>query len=200
MHLINIEGFPVAITELNNTDLTELQDYYLPIASDVKDEDLNRNFIKISKNRSQDYDETNLFDKFNKRLQPYADTYVRSFNFSFPYTTKIKTWYNVHAKYDHQQLHNHIVTNVPAFSSVCVLKQPNSDSGQLCFPTPALSNHLKYLELDPNNDYPNIFEPNMYDGALIFFPSCLNHFVTYNQTDDLRIVFASNILVKQIEL
>lgn len=196
MNVVNIEGFPVVISTLNDNDLTELQDHYLPIASDIKDGDLNPNFVKISKNRTQ-HNDSSLFKKFNEIFQPYVDNYIKGFDFKFPFTTEIQTWYNVHAKYDHQQLHNHVVTNVPAFSSVCVLKQPNQDAGQLCFSTPSLSNHLKYLELDPYNDYPNIFEPPMYDGALIFFPSCLNHFVTYNQTDDLRIVFASNIIVKQ---
>ena len=180
----------------SHNDLKDLQDHYLPLVSDIKEDDVNHNFVRISKNRSQDY-EKDLFNKFNKVLHPYADEYVKGFNFRFPYTTKIKTWYNVHGKYDHQQLHNHVVTDVPAFSSVCILKQPNENAGQLCFYTPSLSNHFKYLELDPYNDYPNIFEPDMYDGVLIFFPSCLEHFVTYNQTDDLRVVFASNIIVER---
>lgn len=197
MHIVHLEGFPVLVHQLNEYDLQALQDHYLPIVSDIKEEDINYNFVKISKNRSQDFDESGLFEKFNKILKPYAEEYVKGFNFKFPYTLNIKTWYNVHAKYDHQQLHNHIVTEVPAFSSVCIIKQPNSNSGQLCFYTPSLSNHFKYLELDPYNDYPNIFEPEMYDGVLIFFPSCLEHFVTYNQTDELRVVFASNIIVKR---
>lgn len=200
MNIIHVEGLPVGITELSNIDLNELQEHYLPIVSDINENDLQEGPVKTSKNRSQKYDTLGTFDKFNQVLTPYVDQYVQWFRFQFPHTVEIDSWYNVHAKYDHQQLHNHIITNVPAFSSVCVLKQPNSDAGQFSFPTPALSNHLKYLELDPDNNYPNVLEPPMHDGVLIFFPSCLNHYVTYNRTDELRIVFASNIIVKRTNL
>ena len=117
--------------------------------------------------------------------------------FQFPYKVEIDTWYNVHNQYDHQQLHNHITTNVPAFSCVVILKQPNENSGQLVFRTPNLSNHLKYLELDPLDRYPNVYKPPMEEGILIIFPSCLEHYVYYNQTNESRVVFASNIVIKR---
>ena len=117
--------------------------------------------------------------------------------FQFPYKVEIDTWYNVHNQYDHQQLHNHITTNVPAFSCVVILKQPNENSGQLVFRAPNLSNHLKYLELDPLDQYPNVYKPPMQEGVLIIFPSCLEHYVYHNQTNESRVVFASNIVIKR---
>ena len=198
MDIMSIEGFPVGFTRLSDDNLKDLQSYYLPIISNISENDLCTDYNKISKNRDQKYDTDQTFNKYNEIILPYLDYYIDSFNFNFSYNTTINTWYNVYAKHDHQQLHNHIVNNVPAFSCVCLLKQPFEDSrgGQLCFPTPNLSNHLKYLELDPSNNYPNIFQTPTYEGSIVFFPSCLDHFVTYNQTDELRAIFSSNIIVK----
>jgi len=195
MNLLSVEGLPVGISMLSDDDLQTLQAYYLPIIFDIKESDLCTDYSRISKNRDQRYDSDNTFELYNDIISPYLEQYIESYNFEFPYSKSINTWYNVHAKNDHQQLHNHIITDPPAFSCVCLLKQPVDNGGQLCFPTPAISTHLKYLNLDPNNRYSNIFETSTNEGALVFFPSCLDHFVTYNQTDELRAVFSSNINV-----
>ena len=199
MDIISIEGMPVAFASLSNSDLKDLQEYYLPIMFDIKESDMYNGYCRISKNERQS-DNAELFVKYNETLKPYITDYVQSYNFDFSYELSMDTWYNVHAKHDHQQPHNHIVTNVPAFSAVCLIKQPEGNGGQLCFPTPSLSNHLKYLELDPNNNYPDYFGTPVEEGSLVFFPSCLSHFVTHNQTDELRAVFSSNIKVKNKNL
>jgi hypothetical protein len=157
---------------------------------------------KISKNLSQHEDHTKFFELYNNTVigYPYIQSYIDSFQFQFPYTTEITTWYNGHMKNDHQIIHNHISTNVPTFSAVLILKQPNADAGQFCFHTPNLSNHLKYLELDPFDKFPNTFQPLMEDGVFMVFPSCMEHYVTYNRTDEIRIVFASNIRIMREEI
>jgi hypothetical protein len=195
--IIKLEGFPIGLFKLSDTDLEDLQNHYLSSVFDVKDDDICEGGLKISKNRSQRWDNEEYFKKYNDTITPYIQRYVDSYMFQFPYSIKIDTWYNVHKQYDHQTLHNHITTNVPAFSCAVILKQPNENAGQFCFHTPNLSNHLKYLELDPMNRYPNVFEPKMEDGAMILFPSCLDHYVTYNETKEYRAVFASNIIIKR---
>lgn len=197
--IYQIEGYPVAITKLLSGDLQKLQDYYLPLINNTEIITATPRECKVSKNMSQRWDNTDFFKLYNDTVlnYPYIQSYIDSFQFNFPYTVEIDTWYNGHLKYDHQQIHNHITTNVPAFSSVVLLRQPNEDAGQFCFHTPNLSNHLKYLELDPMNVFPNTFRPNMEDGLLIIFPSCMEHYVTYNQTDEVRVVFASNINIKR---
>lgn len=196
---IQLEGYPVSISQLNIGDLKMLQDHYLPLILNVEDDEHEGAQSRISKNASQRWGDADFFQKWNDTLlpAPYIQSYIDSFMFRFPYKVEINTWYNVHNQYDHQQLHNHITTNVPAFSCVVILKQPNGASGQLVFRTPSLSNHLKYLELDPVDQYPNTYKPPMKDGMLIIFPSCLEHYVFYNQTDESRVVFASNIIIKR---
>jgi len=197
--MIHIEGYPVSISRLNSVDLKMLQDHYLPLILTGDDDEYKGTESKISKNASQRWGDADFFEKWNNTLlpAPYIQSYIDSFMFQFPYKVEINTWYNVHNQYDHQQLHNHITTNVPAFSAVVILKQPNLNSGQLVFRTPNLSNHLKYLELDPLDRYPNIYKPPMEEGVLIVFPSCLEHYVFYNQTTESRVVFASNIVIKR---
>lgn len=194
-----IEGYPVVITTLSDGDLAELQSYYLPKCLNIKESDAGFNgFQNFAKNQSQRWTEDKtFFDKWNATITPYIENYVKSFNFQFPWKMEIDTWYNVHGKYGYQQLHDHITTNCPAFSCAIVLKQPNEDAGQFVFPAPSFSKHLKYLELDPLDQYQNIFQPPMHDGAMIIFPSCMDHYVTQNMTDELRVVFASNIVVKR---
>ena len=196
---IHLEGYPVGISELNTTDLKMLQDHYLPLILNGKGDEATGGVSKISKNASQRWGDANFFKKWNDTLlpAPYIQDYIDSFFFHFPYTVEIDTWYNVHNQYDHQQLHNHITTNVPAFSSVVILKQSSPEAGQFVFRTPNLSNHLKYLELDPLDRYPNTYEPIMKEGLLIMFPSCLEHYVYYNQTTEPRVVFSSNIIIKR---
>jgi len=197
--MIQLEGYPVSISRLNPGDLKMLQDHYLPLILNGEENEYKGEESRISKNASQRWSDADFFKKWNDTLlpAPYIQSYIDSFMFQFPYKVEIDTWYNVHNQYDHQQLHNHITTNVPAFSCVIILKQPNADSGQLVFRTPSLSNHLKYLELDPQDHYPNIYKPPMEEGILIIFPSCLEHYVFYNQTDESRVVFASNIVIKR---
>jgi hypothetical protein len=197
--IIQLEGYPVSISRLNDMDLKILQDHYLPLILNGEEDEYKGGESRISKNASQRWGDADFFKKWNDTLlpAPYIQSYIDSFMFQFPYEVEINTWYNVHNQYDHQQLHNHITTNVPAFSSVVILKQPNENSGQLIFRTPNLSNHLKYLELDPLNQYPNIYKPPMEEGILIIFPSCLEHYVFYNQTKESRVVFASNIAIKR---
>lgn len=197
--IIHVEGYPVSVSRLNNEDLKMLQDHYLPLILNKKDDEYKGDESRISKNESQRWGNADFFKKWNDTLlpAPYIQSYIDSFMFQFPYSVEIDTWYNVHNQHDHQQLHNHITTNVPAFSSVVILRQPNFNSGQLVFRAPNLSNHLKYLELDPLNQYPNVYKPPMKEGSLIIFPSCLEHYVYYNQTTESRVVFASNIVIKR---
>lgn len=193
-------GYPVTITQLSQEDLVELQNHYLPHCLSISDKDRVLNGgSSFHKNYSQRWDDNNgsFFDKWNSTLEPYIKRYIDSFNFQFPWSMYIDTWYNVHGKYDFQSIHDHITTNCPAFSCSVVLKQPNDDAGQFCFHIPNFSRHLKYLELDPLNMYPDTYQPRMVDGVVIIFPSCLDHFVTQNSTEDLRVVFASNIVVKR---
>lgn len=195
---VQLEGYPVGITELNELDLKMLQDHYIPLI--LNEEDNGTNPInKISKNRSQRGDDTDFFKKWNDTLLPgpYIQDYIDSFLFQFQYTLEMDTWCNVYKQHDHQQLHNHITTNVPAFSTAVILKQSSPEAGQFVFRTPNLSNHLKYLELDPLNCYPDTYQPRMKEGSIIIFPSCLEHFVYHNQTTEPRIVFSSNIIIKR---
>lgn len=197
--MIQLEGYPVSISRLANDDLKMLQDHYLPLILNGKEDEFKGDESRISKNESQRWSDADFFKKWNDTLlpAPYIQSYIDSFMFQFPFAVEIDTWYNVHNQYDHQQLHNHITTNVPAFSCVVILMQPNENSGQLIFRAPNLSNHLKYLELDPLDQYPNIYKPPMEEGILIVFPSCLEHYVYYNQTPESRVVFASNIVIKR---
>jgi len=196
---IHLEGYPVGILELDASDLKTLQDHYLPLTLNGEDDEYKGSASRISKNSSQRWGDADFFKKWNDTLLPgpYIQDYIDSFLFKFQYTVEMQTWYNVYNQYDHQQLHNHITTNVPAFSSVVVLKQSSPEAGQFVFRTPNFSNHLKYLELDPMNQYPNTFEPIMKEGLLIIFPSCLEHYVYYNQTTEPRVVFSSNIIIKR---
>lgn len=197
--ILHIEGYPVSISRLSADDLKTLQDHYLPLILNDEEDEYKDEESRISKNASQRWGDADFFKKWNDTLlpAPYIQSYIDSFMFQFPHTVEMSTWYNVHNQYDHQQVHNHITTNVPAFSCVVILKQPNANSGQFVFRTPNLSNHLKYLELDPRDQYPNSYKPPMEEGVLIIFPSCLEHYVYYNQTTESRVVFASNIVVKR---
>ena len=194
-----IEGYPVSIVRLSENDLKDLQEHYLPKCLDIKPEDKNTSGgASSTKNISQRWcEDKEFFTKWNDTINPYIKNYVDAFEFKFPWEMRINTWCNVHGKYDFQSLHDHITTDCPAFSCAVILKQPNEDAGQFCFRAPNLSNHLKYLELDPLNSYPNAYYPEMVDGAMMIFPSCLEHYVTQNLTDELRVVFASNIVVKR---
>ena len=177
--MTNIEGYPVMISKLQPADLRVLQKIYLPqVLEDTKANTVEQApgaVNQISNHESQRWNDPEFFTKWNKVISeaPYIQTYLDSFFFQFPYNVEVDTWYNVYKKNDHQQLHDHLTTNVPAFSCVVVLKQPNQQAGQLNFRAPSLSNHLKYLELDPHNQFPNVFKPTMEDGTVIIFPSCL---------------------------
>ena len=107
---IQLEGYPVSISRLNPGDLKMLQDHYLPLILNGKEDEFKGEESRISKNASQRWSDADFFKKWNDTLlpAPYIQSYIDSFMFQFPYKVEIDTWYNVHNQYDHQQLHNHI--------------------------------------------------------------------------------------------
>ena len=136
-----LEGYPVGIKELEPQDLKSLQDHYLPLVLGKNNTGSSNSASKITNNLSQRWDDSDFFKKWNDTIlpAPYIQDYIDSYLFKFPYSVDIETWYNVHEQHDHQQLHDHITTNVPAFSCVVILKQPSPEAGQFVFRTPNLS-------------------------------------------------------------
>jgi hypothetical protein len=95
---IHLEGYPVGIKELEPHDLKNLQDHYLPLILNEKNAVGSNGASKISKNRSQRWDDADFFKKWNDTLlpAPYIQDYIDSYLFKFPYSVDIETWYNVH--------------------------------------------------------------------------------------------------------
>jgi len=195
-----VEGYPVGVFALTDLEIEELQSHYLKKILSYTDNDITverDSAMRITVSKYGDENPPGFFKKFEETIQKYVDEYVNHFRFRFPHDVKyVESWYNVHNKYDHQCVHDHLDKNdVPTFACNFILKQPNDKSGQLTFMTPNLSNHLKYLQLDPYDDWPAVFHPEMKDGQLFIFPTCMQHYVQFNQTEESRVVMVTNIKV-----
>jgi hypothetical protein len=195
----NVEGYPVGIFSLSESEIESLQEHYLQTILGYDEHDIKPNKISASRVSVTKYGKEvppEFFKKFEETIQKYVDEYVDLYNFRFNKNVEfIESWYNVHKKHDHQSVHDHISNASPTFACNLILKQPNDKSGQLVFMTPNISNHLKYLQLDPFDDWSNVFKPEMKDGELFIFPTCMQHFVQNNQTDEDRVVMVTNIKV-----
>jgi|LWDU01.1.fsa_nt_gi hypothetical protein len=195
-----IEGYPVGIFQLSEEEIECLQEQYL---DNILDLDgcggcASMDEASLTASGISGIIDPEFFDLYLSAIEKYVYEYLNYYKFTFPHDiTFTRTWYNVYGKNDHQMPHDHIETQ-DTFAVNLVLKQPKcKGGGGLVFQTPSISNHLAYMDLDPNDVWLPIFAPEMKSGALQIFPTCMLHSVYHNQTEESRVVMVTNIKVER---
>lgn len=104
-------------------------------------------------------------------------------------------WMNVYKKGDYQEIHNHMKHG--ASLSYCYFYKVPPDSGKLAF----YNEHYRNFAATPLREALNLESFNISEwlfieakeGDLVVFPSFMQHMVTQNLTDELRITVSGNL-------
>ena len=123
--------------------------------------------------------------------------------FDARYRIKIdEIWYNVYMNGEWQEEHHHIGGGLhnPHFSCIHFLSYDRKRHVPVRFKDPMAQIRNLGIELD-RNDYDEVWEPNIYEGDLLMFPSWLVHSVRPGPPtpDYPRITIAFNFRVLEYE-
>jgi hypothetical protein len=101
-------------------------------------------------------------------------------------------WTNRYTKGQHQEIHSHAGDN-NLISCAYMLKLPEN-SGEFAFYNSAASQfpveQLKHF--DAASVFGKRITPILNEGDVIFFPSSLDHYVTYHKGDEVRSSISAN--------
>lgn len=119
-------------------------------------------------------------DEFKFVIDNIQDQYYKQFNQKI---VLVEYWSQVHKKYQSSNLHNHVDTNnlaqSPVLSGVYYVQIPKN-AGKLVFEYNVNQYQTKRYWVEPKV------------GKYLLFPAYLNHFVTENKDDELRVSIAFN--------
>ena len=132
-----------------------------------------------------------FFENVNPLINQYAQ--VVGFN-TEKYELFGYAWANRYAKGQHQEIHAHEGKNY-IISCAYMLELPDDDVdlGQFIFYNSAyriFSPDIHYMF--DKKEYSKRYNPELKEGDIIFFPSSLEHYVTYNKTDKIRASISAN--------
>jgi len=94
------------------------------------------------------------------------------------------TWITKYSQGDTQEIHNHLNAS---FSWVYFLQQPKEFGSKMY-----LYNSMSRQD-DRELGLSNRFKPQQEEGDLVIFPGYLNHFITPNESNELRYTVAGNL-------
>ena len=105
-------------------------------------------------------------------------------------------WVNRYSRNQHQEIHAH-EGNGNLISCAYILEQPKDENtGEFVFYNSAATFFPAEM-LEPAGDcFGKRFDPRLSEGDIVFFPSKLDHYVTYNKTDLRRATISANFGVR----
>ena len=105
-------------------------------------------------------------------------------------------WVNRYSRNQHQEIHAH-EGNGNLISCAYILEQPKDENtGEFVFYNSAATFFPAEM-LEPVGDcFGKRFDPMLSEGDIVFFPSKLDHYVTYNKTDLRRATISANFGVR----
>ena len=145
------------------------------------------------------------WDIFFPSLQEAITPYLQEIGLKEEYLTKIHSyaWANRYHNGQHQEVHAHTGDN-NIVSCAYILDQAGENTvdndgkyGQFIFYNSAYEpfspNHMHLFE-EPERWTPR-HNPFLNEGDIIFFPSTLSHYVTWNKTDNIRASISANFTI-----
>ena len=135
----------------------------------------------------------NLILEVNEHLYKY----LTIFDEHTPYRIGTDAWINRYKFSDYQEQHNHVGEN-NFFSCVYMLNTPHN-SGNFAFVNRDLDFYssigfYKIFNITPSR----IFIPPLVEGDLLIFPSYMDHYVTKNNTNNIRSTVSMNFTLEPV--
>mgnify|MGYP000365574900 CR=1 FL=1 len=136
---------------------------------------------------------------FIKSAMQGLKEYLEVFELDLPADYRVECWLNRYSKGQFQEVHNHAGESI--ISCAYMLKTP-PDSGNFVFYKNTYDyfhqSDLPKLSSNPFK-YNNRVTPPLEEGDIIYFPSSLEHYVSNNNSNDLRATISANFIIKEKE-
>ena len=191
-----IFGIPVLKIQMPYHE--EIKDAFLPLLEDENNFAQSDHWDCMCGTTQNDPEKNKLFpwDNFYENVQPLLGQYLSMVGFKneiFP-TLFGYAWANRYVKNEHQEIHCH-GGHGNIVSCAYMLELPDEENtGEIMFYNS--SNSYFPSELMAPMHYNNFdgrrHNPQLKEGEIIFFPSGLDHYVTYNKTDLRRATISAN--------
>lgn len=196
----NIFGAPILKLQMPNHDLIKTK-----FSSFLKDKE---NFSDASEvwdcncgttHTNKEQNDKLPWDSFFENVNPLIKQYATEIGFN---TDKYElygfAWANRYTKGHHQEIHAHEGDH-NLFSCAYILELPDNDAdcGQFLFYNSAAKSFpadLMYM-FEGTFKHSKRHNPMLQEGEIVFFPSSLEHYVTYNKTDKIRASISANFCV-----
>lgn len=142
------------------------------------------------------------WDIFFTNIQPALNEYLKVIGMQKEYAQKLyaHAWANRYEKGQHQEIHAHLSGN-NLISCAYMLDIPSEgpDAGQFIFYNsvyaPFEMQLMDCFYQEARETYMKRYNPYAQEGEIIFFPSSLDHYVTWNQTDSVRATISANFSI-----
>lgn len=186
--LTNIFATPIYVCPVPNHQ--ELKNVYMPYA--MKDDCFSTPMgwsCDCDSTIEQEPAQPISWDKFFIAVVPLLYEFLNTLNVN---TTgddiQCQAWMNRYQFGQHQEVHSHHDINHSMISCAYMLSKPK-DSGNLIFYN-STPNRLQVVGADTND-----YTPEVPEGSIVFFPSTVDHYVSYNKTQDTRVSISANFIL-----
>lgn len=186
---------PIFITKLPNHE--KVKEQFLPFLKD------NKYFAK-AEGWHGNLDTTFPNEPVNEL--PWQDFFSSAVNVAAEFIKEIgvinnvqfhgTAWLNRYYNGNYQEIHNHIGNN-NAISCAYMLELPNESGNFVFFKEGQDFWNDSIRQLCHDFDYSNRYTPKLEEGDIVFFPSNLSHYVTYNNSNNRRATISANFKVVQ---
>jgi hypothetical protein len=129
---------------------------------------------------------------FFNGVKPLFEHYLKEIGLNNTRTTTAFAWANTYNKGQHQEVHAH--SNGRNVISCAYMLHTPRDPGQFIFYKSGMDFFQRTLldNTEGSTQFGNRYNPDLVEGEIVFFPSNLDHYVTYNRTDSLRVTISAN--------
>ena len=137
------------------------------------------------------------FQNFLKGAVMALNDYLKHLGVDYPVKYGVECWLNRYGKNQNQELHNHAGACV--ISCAYMMNLPK-DSGKFVFYRNTYDFfHNSKLPLLTSGHfiYNNRITPPLEEGDIVFFPSVLEHYVTTNNSDEVRSTISANFTINE---
>lgn len=132
---------------------------------------------------------------FFENVMPLLNDFLIELGINKQYSVNVQAWMNRYHKGQHQEIHCHSDTH--NVISCAYMMQLPKDSGDFVFykSNNDFFQRTSLQHLSYNDFYGNKYTPPLEEGGIVFFPGNLDHYVTYNKSDNLRVTLSANFSI-----
>lgn len=123
--------------------------------------------------------------------------YLEIYKTNLPRNYQIECWLNRYKNGQHQEVHNH--TGESIISCAYMLKTPPNSGNFVFYKNTYDYLHQSALPKLTTEPFPfnNRITPPLEEGEIIYFPSSLEHYVSTNDSDQIRATISANFIIKE---